>query len=299
MKTRWRMLGICAGAIWATGAKALSPYLAGEPLNCTTLTTCVQVATKKLHSSGFQILGVHQAAGVLDQAVVVISDKNLLRTIQRLGGSTIIAAGIRVGVTADGKLSYINPDYWYRAYWRKQFESGSASVTQLTQRLAQTLGNRGGVGGDVPAVELPTYRYMLGMERFDSDKNTLAEYADFTTALTQVRGNLARHVAHTRQVYEVVLQDKHIAVFGVAMNDARAGEASWLKKIGVDAYAALPWEIYIVNGKVSALYARYRTALAWPNVDMATFIRISDHPERVREQLTAVAGGKYQVSSAF
>ena len=90
-----------------------------------------------------------------------------------------------------------------------------------------------------------------------------------------VQGNLAKGVAHTGKVYgSDRWQDKKLAVFGVAMNDAKHGEGWWVKKVGSDHIAALPWEIVIVNGKVSALYGRYRTALGWPTLGMGTFMSI-------------------------
>jgi len=95
------------------------------------------------------------------------------------------------------------------------------------------------------------------------------------------------------------MADKKIAVFGVALNDPKTGENWFVKKIGPDNIAALPYEIYVVNGKVNALYGRYRLALAWPNLGMGTFMGISDAPDEILETLTGVAGGIYEKSSAF
>lgn len=279
---------------WVGPALALSPYVRGDKLICNSLPVCVDGARKKLQAAGFRVVGVHAPPGVPQAAVVVVIDAAFLEAVRRLGGQAIIGAGIRIGVHADGRLSYINPDYWYRAYFRRKFDVAAKDVTALAIRLAKTLGRRGEFGGDVPATELPTYRYLLGMEQFDSDKTELTTYRSFEAALQAVQANLARRVAHTSKVYEIIMPDKKLAVFGVAMNDPKRGEGWWVKKAGPEHIAALPWELYIVNGKVYALYARYRTALAWPALSMGSFMAISDHPDTAHEMLTRVAGGQYE-----
>ena len=73
----------------------------------------------------------------------------------------------------DGTVSYMNPDYWYRAYFRKQYRLAEKNVSAVQQRLARALGKGRPFGGDVAAMDLPDYQYMFGMEGFESDKNLL------------------------------------------------------------------------------------------------------------------------------
>ncbi len=296
----WRLL-FCIVFGWACAPQALaiSPYVSGESVACRALPVCVSIVEQKLKSAGFQVLGTHYPRGLPLHAVVVVTDKAWLQTIRALGGSAIIGAGIRVGVKADGSVSYINPDYWYRAYLQRRFEAQRHAVEALQKRLAKALGDRGRFGGDVPAVDLPKYRFMIGMERFDTDKALLYTHANFDAALKTVRQNLFRNMNHTSQVYEVVMPERKLAVFGVAMNGPASGEHIWVKQNGVEHIAALPWEVYIVEGRVYALYARYRTALAWPALGLGDFMRISDHPDTVQAMLMAVAGGRNVRSNAF
>ena len=293
------LLLIVGGLACVPQAQALSPYRSGDKLVCATLPACVEGVEQKLKSAGFQVLGTHFPRALAQHAVLVATDKAWLQTIQAMGGSAIIGATIRIGIKDDGSVSYINPDYWFRAYLQKKFEPHRAAVQALEQRLAKALGNTGGFGGDVPAIDLPKYRYMIGMERFDTDKANLHNHASFEAALNTVRQNLAKGLNHTSKVYEVVMPERKLAVFGVAMNSPASGEHVWVKRNGVEHVAALPWEIFIVNGRVYALYARYRTALAWPMLGLGDFMRISDHPERVQAMLTAVAGGRQQDLNAF
>jgi hypothetical protein len=209
-----------------------------------------------------------------------------------MGGTNIIGAAIRVGIKSDGEVSYMNPDYWYRAYFRSQFSQAEHAVQDLQNKLATTLGARGTFGGDESAADLPKYRYLIGMERFESDKNLLAHYASFDEALKTVRENLEKGVGHTSKVYEVVMPDKKIAVFGVGMSDETLGDGRWVAKIGgQDQIAALPYELMIVNNEVQALYGRFRIAVAFPALSMGHFMRIASTPNDIVQTLMAVAGG--------
>lgn len=102
-----------------------------------------------------------------------------------------------------------------------------------------------------------------------------------------VRDNLAKGTAGTSRVYEIVLPGRKLAVFGVAMQD----DADWIRKIEQQEHiAALPYEIYIVDKDVNAPHGRFRIALAFPDVGMGQFMRISSQPNSILNTLGAVAG---------
>jgi hypothetical protein len=187
-------------------------------------------------------------------------------------------------------VSYINPDYWYRAYLRGQFKAAQGAASSVKLRLSKALGTGPDFGGDVPEADLANYRYMLGMERFDSSNSELKKYASFEEALKAVQDNLGKGVGSTSRVYEVVMPDSKQAVFGVAMNNASDGEGWWVNKIGAEHMAGLPYELYIVDNKVFALYARYRIALAWPALGMGQFMGIINAPDAIRKTMAHVAG---------
>lgn len=268
---------------------ALAPYIQGDKIPPADLSSQLGQIEKKLQAEGFSVLGRHMPKGITGQASLVVSDPAMLAVIRSVGGSSIAAAGIRVGVGADGSVSYINPDYWYRAYLRGQFGAAQTAAKSVQQRLTKALGQGPEFGGDVPQETLSNYRYMFGMERFDSANSELSTHASFEEALKVVQDNLSRGLGDTQRVYDVVMPGQKIAVFGVAMNSASDGEAWWVNKIGAGHPAALPYELFIVDTKVYALYARYRIALAWPALGMGQFMGIINAPEAIRSTFTRLA----------
>jgi hypothetical protein len=275
----------------ALAANALQPYTTGTKVAGGNLTTAVGAVEQKLAAAGFTVIGKHMPKGLPEHASVVVTDAGLTEALKAIGGTAVVAIPIRVGVKADGAVSYVNLEYWQRAYLRKDYGKAEEAVKATDAKLEQALGAGQPFGGDVKKEDLASYRYMFGMERFDSDNSLLAEHKSFDDAVKTVRDNLAKGVKGTGKVYELVFADKKLAVFGVAMSDAEYGEGWWARKIGPDHIAGLPWEVFVVNGKVMALFGRYRTALAWPSLGMGQFMGISSHPDKTREMLEAVAGG--------
>jgi hypothetical protein len=286
-----KLLVALATACLSLTAQALQPYVAGNKVAAADLKASVAAVEQKLAGAGFNVLGTHYGKGLPKQATVVVAEPGLNEALKGIGGTAVAAMPIRVGVKADGSVSYLNLDYWQRAYLRKDFPKAEAAAKAAAAKLEGALGAGTAFGGDVKAEDLPAYRYMFGMERFDDDKALLAEHKGFDEALKAVRENLAAGVKGTARVYELVLADRKLAVFGVALNDAEYGEGWWANKIGADHVAALPWEVFIVGGKVMGLYGRYRTALAWPSLGMGQFMTIANHPDTTRAMLEAVAGG--------
>lgn len=278
-------------ALWLASplAWALNPYLLGTPLPAGELPELVAQVERKLDGEGFRVIGRHLPRGLAEHASIVVTDAAMLDAVGSAGGAAIVAAALRVGVKKDGTVSYMNPDYWARAYLRTGFAAAEPVVRAMQSRLAKALGEGAGFGGDVPADELANYRYMFGMERFDS-RTELHEHENFEAAIRAVQSNLAKGAGDTAKVYEVLMPARQIAVFGVALNNSMSGEGWWAGKIGPDHVAALPYEIFVVGGKVHALYARYRIALSWPALGMGQFMGIVAAPSVIQETMARVAG---------
>lgn len=278
---------------------AINPYIYGDSLAAGSVQSVAGTAETRLEAQGFKVIGKYFPKHHAGYGVVVATDADMLGHIGEVGAQAIVGATIRVGVKADGTVSYTNPDYWYRAFFRTKFPDAEKIVVDMQSRLTKAFGATVGFGGEESARSLNNYRYMVGMERLDSGKNKLNEAASFNDAVKLVRDNLGKKVAQTAKVYEVVMPGKQLAVFGVAFNDDQTGDANWLKQINMpESVAGLPYEIFIMGNEIHALHARYRLALSFPDTGMGTFMRISHIPGEIREALSLVAGVKPEAGNA-
>jgi len=287
-----QFLGVVALMIISPVVWALSPYYYGARLPAGDLTGLLAKVENSLKRQGFEVVGKYVPSGLGGHGVVVVTDKDMLAAVRSLGGASIVGAPIRIGVKSDGTVSYMNMEYWSRAYFRKQYSLGEKPIRRVHGRLVKALGGgQKSFGGDVASKDLAEYQYMFGMEGFESDKNLLLEHLSFEDAVKSIQDNLAANVGKSAKVYEIIMPDRKVAVFGVALNDPREGEGWWVNTIGADNLAALPYEIYVVNNRASHLFARFRIALGWPDVGMGTFMRIVEAPGIIRDTLVRVAGG--------
>lgn len=289
MVMRW----VSAGALLLLSASAwaISPYIQGDSVPGGSVQAAAAAVEARLKSGGFKVIGKYFPQNLSGYGVVIATDEAMLGEVGSVGGPAVLGAAIRVGVKANGSIAYTNPDYWYRAYFRKSFDKKEEAVKALQARLQSALGAGKGVGGDETPSALANYRYMVGMERLDSSKNKLAEFDSFADAVKSVRENLAKGAGKTTKVYEVVMPDRKLAVFGVAMNDGAHSDGRWITKIDMqDSIAGLPYEIYVVDKEVGSPHGRFRIALAFPDVGMGQFMRISSLPNAIMQTMGAVAG---------
>jgi hypothetical protein len=142
---------------------ALSPYIAGDKQAAGDVKTQLAQVERKLQAEGFAVVGRHLPQGLPQHGSLIVTDRSLLDAVRSSGGVAIVGAGLRVGVKSDGSVSYMNPEYWYRAYLRGGFDAAQPAVRSAQERLAKALGAGAGFGGDVPAADLANYRYMFGM----------------------------------------------------------------------------------------------------------------------------------------
>lgn len=286
-----KLIATLAMSLASFAACALQPYIGAEKVAAGDLNAAMMAVEKKLSGAGFTVVGKHMPKGIA-AGTIIVTDATLTDAAKAAGGTNIVVAPVRVGVKADGTVSYLNMEYWLRAMARADYGKVEAAGKSVAAKLQKALGAGQPFGGDVPADALAEYRYMFGMERFNN-RSEIKEFKNFDEALKTVRDNLAKGVQQTSKVYEVVAADKQVAVIGFAQNSAEKGEAWWVNKIeGVDHVAALPWEVFIVGGQVYGLHGRFRTALAWPSLKMGQFMGIGQHPDYVLQMVEDIAGVK-------
>jgi hypothetical protein len=286
---------LCAWTLMTLGAVAwaLPPFWTGKPLPKASLTEQLVRVEKALQGAGFTLLGRYIPADIPNHGTVIFTDKSALATVRVSGDHSILAAPMRAGVNSNGDVSYTNPEYWFRAYFRQKFSSAEGAEQALQSRLTDALGKTGPLGGDVPAQSLADYQYMAGMERLDSWRNELRAFPSFEEALKTVQNHLAQGVEGTAPVYEIVLPEQQMAVLGVAMNQPGKSDGWWVNKlgpVGPQHVAALPYEIEVIGNKVFSPFGRFRIALAWPALDLSQFMSIRYAPDVIQQTMKRLAG---------
>ncbi len=283
----------------SVSAWALQPFMAADAkLAGGNVKAAMAAAEQKLTGAGFTVVGRYEPKGIASNAAIVVTDAGIVQAAQAIGGTAVVAIPIRVGVKSDGTVSYMNLEYWGRAFLRKDYGKAEAAIKAASGKLATAFGPAKPFGGENSKTEpekLASYQYKMMMPEFDDSQ--LKGYGSFDEALKTVRTNLDKGMDGTSKVYELVYADKKMAVIGVGQNKADGGDGSWVNKLnnGADSTVCLPWEIFVVDGKVHSFAAEFRIALCWPTLSMmgsGSFMSIMDQPGKTKAAMEAVAGVK-------
>jgi hypothetical protein len=105
--------------VFSASAWAISPYIQGDPVAGGSAQARRRRSRPSSRAAASRWLASISPRAWRTTAVVVATDDAMLKEVGSVGGHAILGAAIRVGVKADGSVHYTNPDYWYRAYFRK------------------------------------------------------------------------------------------------------------------------------------------------------------------------------------
>jgi hypothetical protein len=193
------------------------------------------------------------------------------------------------------KVSFTNPIYWGAA-WAMPFGDDEEKVFKTVENDLKTVvknnaknesdvkfqgfGHNGG-GWDI--YNLQWYRYMFGMHR-RTDQTQLAKFKDHTEAVRTIDARLKDLGCF---VFSKTVDDT--TVFGAALKaheDPQAkyhysSEKYFLPTIDYEKLshgAAMPYEIIVKGDTAWATHARFRLAVSWPSLTMATFTQIIATP---------------------
>ena len=245
-----------------------------------------------LGSAGFQVVGKYSPGDKPEQQMVVVcTHPNVLQAIAALGDNSGFAAGLRVGLwknpAGEVEISYENPEYIERAYFRKkQIPQLSAMLAKkLAAALATVAGGNldQGFGGELDEGKLEKYNYMIGMQKFD-DPVEAGDFGSFQEAVATIEKNLAAGKGGCKLIYKIQIPGKNVVDYGVSMDH----EGHYLEIIGEQHIAAQPYDLLVVDNKAYCLHGRYRIALHWPELTMATFTKIMTTPGNIAKSMKAV-----------
>ncbi len=284
------IMGLCN---FAQAEKELTPYLHLGNIKGTVVDVKSRVE-QSLIKAGFEVIGDYQPEGNKELAVLVYTSKKLQEICLKVKDRGALAAALKVGFkSTDGvvEISIVNPEYLFNAYFQesyKDFEAELMTINKAAKKavnlLDLTITNFGGV---LTQDDVQEYQYMWGMEEF-TDPVELMEFNSFEEGLTMITKNLNAKKGSTSKVYELVFKDEQVAVFGVALEDAKTGEPFFLPVIGEKHVAAMPYELILQGNTATILHGRYRIALHWPELTMGTFTKIMSTPGDVEATMKSL-----------
>ncbi len=247
-----------------------------------------------LSSKGFEVVGEYNPAGKDGLYVVAYTRNDLQKTTLKVKDRGALASVLKIGfVNKEGKISVsmLNPMYLFYAYFRDETDTHLAQLNKITDDAKSAMGSIGndftGFGGSQEADDLKDYHYMMMMPYFD-DPVELEEFDSFEEGVSTIRKNLEAKKGSTIKVYELIFEDKQVAVFGIGLHDTEDGEAHFLPIIGENNISALPYEIILQGKEATMLHGKYRFALLWPELSMGEFMKISSTPGDVEDMLEAL-----------
>ena len=240
--------------------------------------------------AGYQIIGEYHPENNSSLYVVCFTNDALKNLSLKFDDRGTLGAVLRLGfVEKAGKttVSIVNPYYMFYAYWGKQMSGNEQAVDAMAESILKVFRKEGvliAFGGSLEKEDLPEYHYKIMMPYFD-DPDELEEFNSFDEGLAVIRRNLDAKKGNTLKVYEMVIPDKKIAVFGVGLLDQETGEANFLPIIGEDHIAAMPYEIILQGKEATSLAGKYRFALYWPELSMGEFMKIMSTPGDVEDTM--------------
>ena len=246
-----------------------------------------------LTDAGYDVIGAYHPENKGSLYVVCYTSKELQKLSLRFADRGALGAIIRMGfVEKEGKttVSVVNPYYMFYAYWGTQMGNNENEVDAMAEDILRLFRNDGALyafGGTLEKEDLPEYHYKIMMPYFD-DPDELEEFDSFDEGLAVIRKNLNSKKGNTLKVYEMVIPDKKIAVFGIGLMDKEIGETNFLPIIGEDHIAAMPYEIILQGKEATSLAGKYRFALYWPELTMSEFMKIMSTPGDVEDMLEAL-----------
>lgn len=260
----------------------------------TPISVMAEELTNTLKNSGYEVLGKYNVGGQKNKMVIVFTNNHIKEIALNYTNRGALAIAQKIGlIHKDGKtiVSLLNPTYMFQAYFQEDFKNHAKELNAQSNAIKKMFTSMNYTltpfGGNVDIEDLQEYQYMMGMPEF-TDPVKLETYESFSSGVKIIRDNLKLKKGNTVKVYEVVSNDKEIAVFGIGLLDPEKGESNFLSIIGEDHLAAMPYEIILQGTKATILHGRYRFALYWPELTMPTFSKIMSTPGDVEEMLEEI-----------
>jgi len=228
-------------------AEDISTYLVSKPAS-------LSEVQSKLQANGFKVLAT-------TNDVITITNPELQKT-----NTYVATLQVHVGASA---VRVQNPAYFGAAYLQSNYKKGQFKGT--VDALTQALGSLSNSVETLDADDISGYHFMMGMPYFE-DAVTVAMGADLSK---KVAGNA--NVAYTLTLPNGAL------LVGHKLEGATRG---FLDTLGQQENGQiLPYEAIVYSDRVSMMNPKYYLALSLPQLSMGEFMKISDVPAKIEDDI--------------
>ena len=279
--------------LWADGSLVAYYRVAEKEGSIEDIAKEVESALK---SRDYTIKGTYHPGKKQSRYVIAFTRNDLLDIAFEAGGRNSLACMLKVGLLKqdNGKveISLLNPFYIFYSYLRDDVNKYEEQLNKIQTDAITALSQVGTVfdpfgGGSLSEAELKDFRYLSHMPGFDEPVK-LNEFTSFRQGVNKVKNNLRAQREGTYNVYEVINNQKNIAIFGVGLRDERLGEDKFLPILGEDHLASLPYELIIVNKEAYMLNGRYRFPLFWADLSMVEYRKINRTTRDIRYMMKRI-----------
>ena len=270
--------------------KGLSPYLKVGTLD-ESMEDAVHKVKSALETANFVVLGDYAPGDNSKLHTVAFTRDDLQKICITKKDRGALASILKIGlVEKNGSItiSMLNSMYLFYAYLGDDMDDHKKHLSKIAGDVKTAISPLGDeflpFGGTEDPEDLKDYHFMTLMPRFE-DPVELNDFSSFDEGIAVIRKNLDAKKGNTVKVYELIIPENEIAIFGVGLLDDEDGEAHFLPIIGEGHVAAMPYEIILQGDEATMLHGKYRFAVHWPELTMGEFMKIMSTPGDVEETL--------------
>lgn len=244
--------------------KEVSTYLVGSYMK-------TKAVKEKLTAAGFSVVATYKP---VKKGTTIVFTNDALKA-QGAKPGRAYAAVLRVFVDDKAKMiSFTNPIYFGKAFMQDDFDY-DVFAAQL-DAINKAFPGLKESPDRLKFEDLAEFHFMMGMPYYN-EPDILAEGTN-----EELLAKAKKYKKGKYLVFALKLSDNS-TLLGY---DLSKRTKKFVKKIGRQNAAILPWTIAIKNGKATALNAKYYIAISYPLLDMGGFMRIATVPGAITKELS-------------
>lgn len=256
--SKLKILGLVFSILFSTSAfaKEVSAYFTGKLRS-------EAVVTKTLTDSGFEVIGSY-ALDKKGKFTTIIFTSAKQKELAKDKTRGFYAIG-RVFINQkDEKIIIANPNYFGHAFLQDDY---SKDVHNVTDKLLSAFGDLTPDENTMDSGDLDSYHFMFGMPYYE-DMIIVAQGKNLETKIEN-------------PIFS--LKIGNATLVGVEL---KKRTKKFVKKVGSNNGALLPYTVLIENGKAKILNPKYYLAISYPKLTMGDFTRIATVPDAIEKEIT-------------